>query len=134
MNELRRATYNFAGDAEIAAIPLYVRYNRARRGDLRVGDACPDLPLLAYSVVNDDGSVTDSTTGRGPVLASVRDPAVCGPDGVSACGASCGSSGVVVPGVGDLPVVTNLRPVSLLHGPHMVHPGRALVVLAGSYS
>jgi hypothetical protein len=63
LNELRRATYNFPDDAEICAVPLYVRHNRARRGSLRVGDVCPDVPLLAYTV--------DESAARGMVAFGV---------------------------------------------------------------
>ena len=35
----------FPRDAELAAIPLHVRHNRARQGNLVVGDAAPDVPL-----------------------------------------------------------------------------------------
>ena len=42
---LRAAAQLFPGDAELRAIPLYVRNNRAARGDLRQGDAVPDVPL-----------------------------------------------------------------------------------------
>ncbi len=34
---------------ELKEIPLYVRYNRARDGDLQVGDIAPDLPVVQLS-------------------------------------------------------------------------------------
>jgi hypothetical protein len=31
---------------DLKGIPLYVRYNRARDGDLQVGDIAPDVPVV----------------------------------------------------------------------------------------
>jgi len=42
---LRSAAALFPHEAELAAIPLHVRHNRARQGSLVVGDAAPDVPL-----------------------------------------------------------------------------------------
>ena len=58
---LRSAQALFPGDDEIRAIPLYVRYNRMRRGELSVGDACPDARLLRIT----DGSDTRLTAFQG---------------------------------------------------------------------
>lgn len=41
--ELRTAAFRHP---ELASIPLYVRYNRARDGDLKEGDIIPHIPLL----------------------------------------------------------------------------------------
>lgn len=130
VNELRRATWNHPGDAEIASIPLYVKYNRARRGTLRVGDVCPDVPLLAYTAVDGPGEASVS-----PVLGR-PDVAPLGPGCGAGCGAgTCGDSGgCAVDGVGRLPTITSCRTVSLLEGPHVQVPGLPLLVLAGSYS
>jgi len=40
---LRTATKRFP---ELSDIPLYVKYNRARQGDLTVGDPAPNVPLV----------------------------------------------------------------------------------------
>lgn len=40
--QLRSATYIYP---ELASIPLYVKYNRAKRGKLRTGMRAPDIPL-----------------------------------------------------------------------------------------
>ena len=44
LRALRAATYTFP---ELAVIPLYRRFQRARPGALAVGDAAPDVALLA---------------------------------------------------------------------------------------
>jgi hypothetical protein len=31
---------------DLKDIPLYVRYNRARSGDLKIGDSAPDVPVV----------------------------------------------------------------------------------------
>jgi hypothetical protein len=31
---------------DLKCIPLYVRYNRARDGDLKIGDVTPDVPVI----------------------------------------------------------------------------------------
>jgi len=43
---LRTATQRYP---EFASIPLYVKYNRARHGNLKCGDAVPDVPLVSPS-------------------------------------------------------------------------------------
>ena len=43
LRALRAATYTYPA---LASIPLYRRYQRARSGDLSVGDAPPNVPLL----------------------------------------------------------------------------------------
>ena len=44
---LRTAATRFPDDREMAAISVYRRHNKARRGDLRVGDAMPDVTLAS---------------------------------------------------------------------------------------
>ena len=44
---LRAAAQLLPHEPELAAIPLYVRHNRAAQGSLRAGDAAPDVPLHA---------------------------------------------------------------------------------------
>jgi len=44
---LRTAAKRFPDDHEMAAISVYRRHNKARRGDLRVGDVMPDVMLAA---------------------------------------------------------------------------------------
>ena len=39
-------------------VSLYVKYNRAREGDLRVGSQAPDVPLV---LINSDGSTSSQT-------------------------------------------------------------------------
>jgi len=41
--QLRPATNTFP---ELRSIPLYVRFNRARDGDLKSGDEAPDVALV----------------------------------------------------------------------------------------
>lgn len=48
--QLRRAQYDYPNDEDIKNIPLYVKYNRARRGNLKPGDLAPDVPLVAYTI------------------------------------------------------------------------------------
>lgn len=43
---LRTAATRFPNDAEMAAISVYRRANRVRRGTLRVGDRLPDVALV----------------------------------------------------------------------------------------
>jgi hypothetical protein len=45
VNTLRRAQYLYPDDPEVLSIPLYVKYNRAKRGYLQVGDHAPDVML-----------------------------------------------------------------------------------------
>jgi hypothetical protein len=42
---IRTAISTYPNDPEIRSIPHYVKYNRARQGDLKVGDITPDVPL-----------------------------------------------------------------------------------------
>jgi len=44
LRAVRAASYTFP---ELASIPLYRRFQRARRGTLAPGDAAPDVPLLS---------------------------------------------------------------------------------------
>lgn len=45
LHQLRTATTVYP---DLAEIPLYVRYNRAKRGNLRQGDLAPDIRLHEY--------------------------------------------------------------------------------------
>eukprot|EP00698_Gefionella_okellyi_P019658 TRINITY_DN6058_c0_g1_i1.p1 TRINITY_DN6058_c0_g1~~TRINITY_DN6058_c0_g1_i1.p1 ORF type:complete len:225 (-),score=40.22 TRINITY_DN6058_c0_g1_i1:541-1215(-) len=50
---LRRASVLYPHDSDFRTIPLYVRHNRARQGDLVRGSPVPDVPLA-----HEDGSLT----------------------------------------------------------------------------
>lgn len=45
--ELRCAAQLYPEEADFREIPLYVKYNRAKHCDVRVGSVVPDLPLTA---------------------------------------------------------------------------------------
>jgi hypothetical protein len=54
LRALRAATHTFPA---LASIPLYVRHQRARAGELAPGDAPPEVPLLTL-----DGAPTTLLT------------------------------------------------------------------------
>lgn len=45
LEALRTAAWRFSGDKELLSIPVYIKYNRNRRGDLKEGDKAPDVTL-----------------------------------------------------------------------------------------
>lgn len=49
---LRTAHQRYPEDPEFRTIPLYVRYNRARRGTLVAGDIVPDVQLVPFSTAS----------------------------------------------------------------------------------
>lgn len=51
--QLRRAQWDYPDDTDIKNIPLYVKYNRARRGELKAGDRAPDVPLVRFELTKD---------------------------------------------------------------------------------
>ena len=55
-NEVERGIYSLQTATirypELKSIPLYVRFNRARRGSLKVGDMAPDVPLYSFDFLN----------------------------------------------------------------------------------
>ena len=55
-NEVERGIYSLQTATirypELKSIPLYVRFNRARRGSLKVGDVAPDVPLYSFDFFN----------------------------------------------------------------------------------
>ena len=62
---MRAASQLFPDDAEVQQASLYVRYNRARPGNLRAGDALPDVPL--YSLQPDCKPTSLRAACAGPV-------------------------------------------------------------------
>jgi len=48
---LRSAVSLFPEDEEVRTIPLYVKYNRARNCDVKVGSLAPNVPLCTMSEV-----------------------------------------------------------------------------------
>jgi len=63
---MRCALTLYKEDPSIAQIPLYVKYNRAEQGELKLGDECPDVTMR-----NLDGSaakLSDFTKQSLPVL------------------------------------------------------------------
>ena len=141
LNELRRATYNFPDDAEIQSIPLYVKFNKARQGNLRVGDKCPDMSLLSFQSpdvaagADASGGGADSGCGAG-AAAGAAGSAAGGAGGPAATTAL--PSGAACAGIGPVPTVSDLQWTSLLTGPHrelkLDGSRRPLVIYAGSYS
>ena len=66
---LRAVQSNFAGDAEVLSIPLYVRFNRCRAGTLSPGDPAPDAPLLrADGATRCSVHALHAALGRMPLL------------------------------------------------------------------
>lgn len=66
---LRRAEELLPGDKEVIEISHYRKYNRCRDGNLAVGDAPPDAPLLEVDSGNSTtlGRILDASKGR-PVV------------------------------------------------------------------
>lgn len=48
LNVLRSVQTLFKDDEELMNIPLYIKYNRARRGILKKGDSYVDVPLIDF--------------------------------------------------------------------------------------
>ena len=65
---LRAASQLFPHDAELAAIPLYVRHNHATAGTLRSGDQLPELPLHTLQPTGATTSLRASCAGPLPTL------------------------------------------------------------------
>lgn len=65
VNQLRTATAVYP---DLAEIPLYVRHNRAKRGELREGDLTPDLVLHQFPNCQTENLLQRKQVGRPLVI------------------------------------------------------------------
>ena len=56
---LRTAVQRYPDDKEIYNIPLYVKYNRAKRGYLKVGDNAPDVSVYSINNNNNNNNINN---------------------------------------------------------------------------
>jgi len=62
---LRSATQIYP---DLKEIPLYVRYNRARQGDLQIGDTAPNVPVVKLN--GEESDLVEQFTSSPTVLIS----------------------------------------------------------------
>lgn len=66
---MRAASQLFPDDAEVQQTSLYVRCNRAAPGNLRAGDALPDVPLYSLQPADcERTSLRAACAGPAPTL------------------------------------------------------------------